>query len=293
MRYAFISEYAHEHSVALMCTVLRVSRSGYYRFRHHVPSTREKANVRLLTEIRSVHEESRGIYGSPRVHRRLLKQGHRCGRHRVARLMRTEGIVGKARRRYRTTTRQSRTAKAAPDLVQREFTAWRPHQIWTSDITYIWTEEGWLYLAIILDVYSRAIVGWATSAYINAELVCAAFQRAVRQYRPGLRVIVHSDLGSQYTSAMFRKLLASQEVPFIQSNGRSCYDNAVTETVFHSLKTEVVDFEHFRTRREAHFSLFDYIEVFYNQYRLHSSLGYRTPREILQGININNTKEAA
>ena len=293
MRYAFISEYAHEHSVALMCKVLRVSRSGYYRFRHHTPSTRENANVRLLGEIRSVHKQSRGIYGSPRIHRELLKQGHCCGRHRVARLMRTEGLAGKARRRYRTTTRQSRTAKAAPDLLQREFTALRPHQIWTSDITYIWTEEGWLYLAIILDVFSRSIVGWATSAQINAELVCTAFQRAVRQYRPGLRVIFHSDRGSQYTSRMFRDLLARQEVPFLQSNGLSCFDNAVTETFFHTLKTESIAFEHFRTREEAHRNLFDYIVVFYNQYRLHSSLGYRTPRETLQGITINNTKEAA
>ena len=293
MRYAFISEYAREHSVALMCKVLRVSRSGYYRFRHHIPSTRENANVRLLKEIKSVHEESRGIYGSPRVHRELRRQGQACGRHRVARLMRKEGIVGKARRRYRTTTKESRTAKAAPDLLQREVTAVRPHQVWTSDITYIWTDEGWLYLAIILDLFSRAIVGWATSERINAELVCTAFQRAVRQYRPGLRVIFHSDLGSQYTSKMLRDLLAKQEVPFIQSNGRSCYDNAVTETFFHTLKTEAVAFEHFRTRGEAHHYLFDYIEVFYNQYRLHSSLGYRTPREVLRGININNTKAAA
>jgi putative transposase len=284
MKYAFISEYAHEHSVVLMCKVLRVSRSGYYRSRRHVPSPREKANVRLLEEIRSVHARSRGIYGSPRVHQELIKRGHACGRHRVARLMAQEGIVGKIRRRYRTTTRQSRTAKASPDLVQREFTACRPHQLWTSDITYIWTDEGWLYLAVILDMYSRAIVGWATSAQINAELVCTALVRAVVQYRPGLRVIFHSDRGSQYTSKIFRNLLAEQEVPFLQSNGLSCYDNAVTETFFHTLKTESIAFEHFRTREEAHHYLFDYIEVFYNQNRLHSSLGYRTPREILQGI---------
>ena len=287
MKYAFISEYAHEHSVALMCKVLRVSRSGYYRFQHHVPSNREEANVRLLKKIRRVHGQSRKTYGSPRVHRELLKQGHPCGRHRVARLMAKEGIVGKIRRRYRATTRQSRTAQASPDLVQREFTATRPHQIWTSDITYIWTEEGWLYLAVILDVFSRAIVGWATSAHIDAALVCSAFGRAVAQYRPGLRVIFHSDRGSQYTSKMFRDLLGAQQVPFLQSNGLSCYDNAITESFFHTLKSEAIVFEHFRTREEAHGYLFDYIEVFYNQYRLHSSIGYRTPREVMQGI-INN-----
>lgn len=285
MRYTFISEYAHEHSVALMCAVLKVSRSGYYRYRHHIVSRQENANVRLLEEIRSVHAKSRGIYGSPRVHRELVKRGHVCGRHRVARLMAVEGIAGKVRRRHRTTTRQSRTAKAAPDLLKREFTAMRPHQVWTSDITYIWTDEGWLYLAVILDVFSRTIVGWATSAQINAELVCAAFRRAVWQYRPGLRAIFHSDRGSQYTSRMFRDLLRKQEVPFIQSNGLSCYDNAVTETFFHTLKTESIDFEHFRTREQVHHYLFDYIEVFYNQQRLHSSLGYHTPGETLQGIN--------
>ena len=285
MRYQFISTYAHEHSVALMCTVLRVSRSGYYRFRKHSPSVRQKANVRLLEEIKIVHQGSRGRYGSPRIHRELVKTGHTCGRHRVARLMAKEGIVGKTRRRYRTTTRQSHTAKASPDLVQRQFTAWRPHQIWTSDITYIWTHEGWLYLAVILDVYSRTIIGWATSAQINAELVCAAFIRAVWQYRPGLRVIFHSDRGSQYTSKKFRRLLATQEVPFRQSNGLSCYDNAVTETFFHTLKTESLDGESFATRQEAHRHLFEYIEVFYNNNRLHSSLAYHTPREILQGIN--------
>lgn len=287
MKYAFISEYAHEHSIALMCKVLRVSRSGYYRSRHRIVSARESANVRLLEEIKSVHAKSRGIYGSPRVHRELINRGHRCGRHRVARLMAKEGIVGKVRRRYRTTTRQSREASAAPDLLQREFTALRPHQVWTSDITYIWTDEGWLYLAVILDVFSRSIVGWATSAQINAELVCTAFQRAVWQYRPGLRVIFHSDRGGQYTSKMFRNLLAQQEVPFIQSNGLSCYDNAVTETFFHTLKSESIDFEHFHTREEAHQHLFDYIEVFYNQQRLHSSLGYHTPGEKLQRITNN------
>jgi putative transposase len=285
MRYTFISEYAHEHSIALMCTVLKVSRSGYYRFRRHVGSAQANPNVRLLEEIKTIHQESRGTYGSPRIHRELVKRGHACGRHRVARLMAKEGIVGKIRRRYRATTRARQGAVTAPDLVNRNFTAVRPHQIWTSDITYVWTNEGWLYLAVILDVFSRAIVGWATSERINAELVCAAFQRALWQYRPGLRVIFHSDRGSQYTSKMFRALLAEQPVPFIQSNGLSCYDNAVTETFFHTLKTESLDFQHFQTRLEAHQHLFDYIEVFYNNNRLHSSLGYRTPGEILQGIN--------
>lgn len=285
MKYTFISEYAHEHSIVLMCKLLKASRSGFYKFRHHSASAQEKANVRLLEKIKIVHEESHGIYGSPRVYRELIKQGNVCGRHRVARLMAKEGLVAKVRRRYRVTTRQREGAHPAPDLVKRNFTAERPHQVWTSDMTYIWTTEGWLYLAVILDLYSRTIIGWATSDRINAELVSTAFQRALSQYRPNLRVIFHSDRGSQYTSKAFRDLLTKKPGRFLQSNGLSCYDNAVTESFFHTLKTESVCFEHFQTRLEAHQHLFDYIEVFYNQKRLHSSLGYYTPWETLQGIN--------
>lgn len=287
MRFAFISEYAQEHSITLMCAVLKVSRSGYYRFRRHLMSAHAKADVRLLEAIHIVHEATRRTYGSPRMHRELIKRGHACGRHRVARLMAKEGIVAKTRRRYRTTTRQNPGAKAAPDLLQRSFSALRPHHVWTSDITYIWTEEGWLYLAVVLDVFSRAIVGWATSALINADLVCTALERAVWQYRPRLWVIFHSDRGSQYTSRKFRSLLSAQEAYFIQSNGLSCYDNAVTETFFHTLKAEALNGERFLTREEAHQHLFDYIERFYNNTRLHSSLGYNTPREMLLGL-INN-----
>jgi len=292
MKYTFISEYAHEHSIVLMCTLLKASRSGFYKYRHHIVSGQEKANVRLLEQIKIVHEESRGIYGSPRVHRELIKRGNACGRHRVARLMAKEGIVAKVHRRYRVTTRQREGVIPAPDLVKRNFTAERPHQVWTSDMTYIWTTEGWLYLAVILDLYSRAIIGWATSERIDAELVCTAFQRALRQCRPGLSVIFHSDRGSQYTSKTFRDLLAKMPGRFIQSNGLSCYDNAVSESFFHTLKTESVHFQHFQTRLEAHQHLFDYIEVFYNQKRLHSSLGYYTPWETLQGINNSKAKAA-
>jgi putative transposase len=285
MKYAFVSEYAQEHSIVLMCTLLKVSRSGFYRFRQHIVSNQERANVRLLEEIKIVHQASRGIYGSPRVHRELNNKGNACGRHRVARLMAKEGIVAKVRRRFRVTTRQRKGVTYAPDLLERDFTAERPHQVWTSDITYIWTTEGWLYLAVILDLFSRAIVGWATSERIDAQLVCTAFQRALWQYRPRSSVIFHSDRGSQYTSNMFRALLAKQSGVFVQSNGSSCYDNAVTESFFHTLKTESDILEHFQSRAEVHQHLFDYIEVFYNQKRLHSSLGYHTPVEKLQGIN--------
>ncbi len=290
MKYAFISEFAHEHSIVLMCKLLNASRSGYYRFCQHIVSAQTMANVRLLEQIKIVHQESRGIYGSPRIHRKLNEQGNPCGRHRVALLMAKAGIAAKSHRRFRVTTRQREGATASPDLLGREFVAECPHQVWLSDITYIWTTEGWLYLAVILDLFSRAVVGWSTSARIDAQLICTAFQRAVRRYPLRLPLIMHSDRGSQYTSAMYRELLSTQSVLVFQSNGLSCYDNAVAESFFHTLKTESVDHEQFRFRDGAHLHLFDYIEVFYNQQRLHSSLGYLTPEQMLQ--EIINTKAA-
>ncbi len=282
MKYEFISEHRHEHAIWLMCKVLEVSRSGYYAFRRHTAGEREQANARLLESIKVVHRDSHGTYGSPRVHQALRRKGISCGRNRVARLMADAGLVAKARRRYRTTTRQRQGVTAAPDLLKREFTAERPHQIWTGDITYIWTEEGWLYLAVILDLFSRVIVGWATSDRIDSSLVCAALDRALYRFRPAWDLIAHSDRGSQYTSRLYRAMLERQPVPLLQSNGLSCFDNAVTESFFHTLKTELVSFEHYRSRGEAHQSLFEYIEIFYNNRRLHSSIGYQTPMEKLE-----------
>lgn len=222
-----------------MCSVLGVSRSGYYAFTRRTPSRRELANVRLLEKIRAAHEESHGIYGSPRIHRVLAKNGISCGRHRVARLMAKEEISARSRKRFRKTTKPRTGARVAPDLVQRHFVAERPHQVWTSDITYIWTMEGWLYLAVVLDLFSRAIVGWATSARIDAALVCQAFDRAFRRQRPWGELITHSDRGGQYTSDMYVNLINAQSFTVRLSHGLSCYDNAVTESFFHTLKTGV------------------------------------------------------
>jgi len=288
MKYLFISDHAHEHSIVLMCKVLNVSRSGYYNFGKHIVGDRERANVRLLEQIKAVHEASRRNYGSPRIYQALKAMGVSCGRHRVARIMAKEGVVAKVGRRFRVTTRAREGAVVAPDLLKRKFTAERPHQVWVSDITYIWTIEGWLYLAAILDLFSRAIVGWATSARIDADLVCTAFRRAVDRFQPLSPVIFHSDRGSQYTGGKFRALLQAQPIPFIQSNGLSCYDNAVAESLFHTIKTESTDSELFDTRAAGHDHLFDYIEVFYHQQRLHSSIGYITPMQKLQEINQKN-----
>jgi putative transposase len=286
MKYQFIAEYEHEHSVALMCKVLHASRSGYYVFHQGHVGPREKANRILLEEIRAVYACSRETYGSPRVFQDLRAQGIACGRHRVTRLMAKAGIVARVSRRYRTTTRPRANAKYAPDRLQRSFQAQHPHQVWTSDITYIWTGEGWLYLAVVMDLYSRLIVGWASAGRIDAALVCSALRRALLRHRPNTGVIVHSDRGSQYTSEAVQLLLArNQPEPLLPSHGSSCYDNAVTESFFHTLKTEYVHFEQYQTREEGHRGLFDYIEVFYNRQRRHSSLGYHTPAETEEQFN--------
>jgi transposase InsO family protein len=199
--------------------------------------------------------------------------------------MAKENIMARARKRFRTTTRGRKEAPVAPDLLQRRFVAERPHQVWTSDITYIWTMEGWLYLAVVLDLFSRAIVGWATSARIDALLVCKAFERAFQRHRPWDILIAHSDRGSQFTSDTFRKLIDAQPITVRPSHALTCYDNAVTESFFHTLKTEWIPFQENRTRADIHSRLFQYIEIFYNNQRLHSSLGYLTPVQKLQEIN--------
>lgn len=280
MKYEFITEYSSEHSIALMCRVLMVSRSGYYSFAKGTISLRASANAELLEAIRTSHTNSRETYGSPRVYQDLRRDGKRCGKNRVARLMAKAGIMARMRRRFRVTTRKDPGAQYAPDRLQRSFVAEHPHQIWTSDITYIWTEEGWLYLAIVMDLFSRMIVGWATGGRIDAELVCRAVNTALVRHQPATEVIFHSDRGSQYTSKRLRELLAkNRPAMFVASQGLSCYDNAVTESFFHTLKTESVHFERYSTRESAHRSLFDYIEIFYNRKRRHSSLGYSTPME--------------
>lgn len=175
-----------------------------------------------------------------------------------------------------------KAALASPDLLERNFTVEEPHQVWTSDITYIWTDERWLYLCVMLDLYSRTVVGWATSDPMKADLVCGAFTRALHRYGPLSSLIVHSDRGSQYTSHRFRDMLNCQTFPIYQSNGRSCFDNAVTESFFHTIKTELINFQHYQTRGEAHQSIFQYIEGFYNHHRLHSAIGYVPPLTLLE-----------
>lgn len=276
MTYAFIDEYRMEHSVERMCRVLTVSRSGYYAHRRRGVSARAKANEELASRIRTCFVQTRGIHGSPRILDDLRDAGVQCSKHRVARLMRRDGLVARARKRFKVTTRSRKGQRIMPDLVQRNFTAARPNQLWTGDVTYIWTREGWLYLAVVLDVHTRAIVGWATSSVNDTALICAALGKALDGRTSEERLVFHSDRGSPYGSDAFRAMFTSR-VNFVPSQGVDCYDNAITETFFHSLKTEWVRFEDYQSRDDAHRSLFDYIEVFYNRRRRHSAIGNVAP----------------
>ena len=264
--------------IAALCRVLGVSPSGYYAWSERPPSARAQADEILLGQIRAIHARSRGTYGARRIRVELRAQGMRCARKRVARLMRQAGLAGAQRRRYRGTTRQDRTAIAAPDLVQRDFTAFGPDQLWVADITYVPTGEGWLYLATVLDAWSRRIVGWAMGDTLRTELVVDALDMAVWNRRPA-GVVHHSDRGAQYTSVTFsRRCAEASVVPSMGSIG-DAYDNALAEAFFATLETELLMRQTFATRKAARLALFDYIEAFYNSHRRHSALGYLSPAE--------------
>ena len=240
-------------------------------------STHQKADTELLDRIAAVHQASRGVYGSPRVHDALKGEGIRCSRKRVAKLMREHHLRAKTVRRFRVTTHSGRLRRPCVDLIQRRFDIGSVNRIWTSDITYLLTGQGWMYLAVVLDLSSRRVVGWELSTRLTTELVTMALQRALdtREVAPGL--ILHSDRGTQYTSQEVGLMI--REHGLRQSHGLSCYDNAVTESFFHTLKTEHLQFEHFETRDHARASLFDYIEIFYNRQRKHSTLGMISPEQ--------------
>jgi putative transposase len=262
-----------------MCRLLGVSPSGFWAWRKRPPSTRTGSDTELLDRIRTIHRASRETYGVPRIHAALGAEGVRVGRKRVARLMAVAGLVGVHRRRFVTTTRRDRTATPAPDLVARSFIADAPNQLYVADITYLPTWQGFLYLAAIVDVFSRAVVGWAMAAAMRAELVLAALDMAIERRRPAPGLIHHSDHGSQYTSLAFgRRLRQAGILPSMGSVG-DCYDNAMAESFFASLETELIDRSTWRTHDEARLGVFDYIEVFYNRARLHSALGYLSPHE--------------
>ena len=264
------------YPVRRLCQLLGVSPSGYYAWRRRGPSARAQVNERLLGRIREIHQASRAAYGAPNVHAELVETGWRVNRKRVARLMRLHGIVGVTRRKYHGTTKRDPTAPPAPDLVARTFTAERPDQLWVADITYIPTWTGFLYLAVVLDVCSRRIVGWAMGTSLATELVLDALNMAIGQRRP-TAVIHHSDQGCQYTSLQFGR--RCQEVGVRPSMGSvgDAYDNAMAESFFATLECELLDRRRFRSQAEAKLAVFDWIEGWYNPRRRHSALGRVSP----------------
>ena len=279
MKYAFIREHEREFHVAAMCRVLEVGASGYYGWRGRKPSARAEENERLMEKIKAAHAGSRAIYGSPKIYRLLRRDGEAVNHKRVERLMREHDIRAKRVRKFKRTTDSRHTLPVADNTLARQFRAGRPDEVWTSDITYIRTGEGWLYLVVFLDLYSRLVVGWAVSEDLLAEFVEAAFMQG--QARRGVAVapLIHSDRGSQYASAAFRERLSAWGCSQSMSRQANCWDNAVTESFFGVLKAEMVDHERFATRQEARDKLFDYIEVFYNRMRIHSAADYFAPAE--------------
>ena len=280
MRYAFIDRHRYEYRVGRMCDTLEVSRSGYYAWRGRPASQRSREDRRLEVEIRSEFRRSRETYGSPRVHEALQRKGIRCSRKRVIRLMRRAHLRPKKVRRFRKTTQAAETHPKAPNVLNREFTTSAPDLVWAGDITYLRTVEGWLYLAVILDLYSRRVVGWAISTRLTQDLALSALKRALTERGAQAGLLHHSDRGSQYTSHDYQKILGEVGFKVSMSRKGDCWDNAVVESFFATLKAELGDT--FSSRQGAHDALFDYIEVFYNRQRMHSSLGYMSPAEYEQ-----------
>ncbi len=279
--YPFIeAERAERRNVVRACAMLKVSRTAYYDWSRHIPSGHERRDDELLGKITEIHETSRGTYGSPRVHAKLRARGEPCGRKRVARLMRHHGIVGRCKRRHRRTTiADPEAATTAVDLVKRVFGPGTIEidTLWCSDITYIRTWEGWLYLATVIDVASRRVVGWAMADHMRTELVAGALRMAIDHRAPSAGLIFHSDRGCQYTSGEFGALLDGNGIRQSLSRPGQCWDNAVAESFFATLKTELVHLHAWPTRAGARNAIFEFIEVFYNRQRLHSALGYQSP----------------
>ncbi len=277
MRYRFIRDHEGEFRLTSLCRVLGVSRSGYYGWRVRPSSARSQANDRLLQRIRQVHAASKENYGAVKTWRALLGAGETCGRHRVARLRRAHGIAAKRMRRFRSAYAARNSAPPAPNLLNRRFSAMDPDRVWVGDVSCIATREGWLYLAVLIDLYSRRVVGWAMSSLNNLQLAADALTMAIEQRRPRPGLIHHTDQGVLYAASNYRAILTRQGMIASMSRKGDCYDNAVAESFFSNLKNEMSWHHDFTRRDEARAAIFDYIEVFYNRQRAHQSLDYVSP----------------
>ena len=277
MKYGMIKANGKLFPVTLMCRLLSVSVSGYYGWRDRRPSSRSQEDAELTKKIKHIFDEEKGRPGAMRITKRLQVEGNQVGRHRVARIMRANGWRARAAKKYKATTNSNHKLPVSPNLLQQYFEASKPNEKFVTDITYVWTDEGWLYLATVMDLYSRMLVGWAIAERKTSTLVIDALQMALWRRGMPRGVIVHSDRGSQYCSNDYQKLLVEHELTCSMSKRGDCYDNAAMESWNHSFKVEAIHGEKFSTRVEAKNHVFDYIEVYYNRRRLHSKLGYLSP----------------
>lgn len=278
MKFRFIAAQRARYGVGRLCALLEVSRSGFYAWHRRRPAARPLANAALLVHIREAHRRSRRIYGAPRVHHELVAQGHRCGRHRVARLMRVDGLRARSVRRYRA-ARPAVSVAVAPNLLARRFAVPPARTVWLADTTYIPTREGWTYLAVVLDLRTRRIVGWSAQATFTEALPLAALEMALGRHAVLGDALHHSDRGIQYVARRYQQRVRAAGFALSMSATGNCYDNAVVESFFHTLKTELIHHERYATRAAAQASVFEYIEAFYNRERRHSALGYRAPAD--------------
>ena len=277
MIYAFLDQHQDAWPVAVMASVLGVSPSGYYAWKGRPASDRQQRRDRLLVEITAVHEQVKGRYGSPRVHAELQANGHGCCVNTVAAIMRQAGLRARTARKFKHTTDSNHKRPVAENVLDRQFAATKPNESWVADLTYIATREGWLYLAVVEDLYSRKVVGWSMDATMTSRLVVDALEMAVKARLPGEGLVAHSDRGSQYASEHYQRLLAEHGIECSMSGVGQCWDNAPMESFFASLKKELVHDEDYQSREEAKASVFEYIEVFYNRQRRHSALSYESP----------------
>ena len=282
-----------QFTVRSMCRVLEVSASGFYGWLGRTESDLSRSSRRLLVEIKAVHRASRKRYGSPRMHRQLKRQGVACSENRVARLMRIHGVRAIQARRFKATTDSVHTLPVAENVLDRQFGVERADAAWAADITYIWTQEGWMYLAVVMDLFSRRVLGWSARPTMERKLVMEALRGALQLRRPAGDLLHHSDRGSQYASADYQELLRSARVTCSMSRKGNCWDNAPVESFFSTLKRELVHHCRFQTRSQARSELFEFIEVWYNRKRLHSSLGYMSPIEFEAAQNQQSTAMAA
>ena len=276
MKYAIVYQHRKQYPVRMMCRAMSVSRSGYYDWQGRPESARTRHHRELTEKINHFHQVSRETYGSPRIREDLLEAGERIGENTIALLMQRAGIVPKTVRKFRVTT-DSRKTVPAPNLLEQQFTVKNPNQRWVSDITFIPTREGWLYLAVIIDLYSRAVIGWSIKKRMKTELVTDALKMALMRRKIKSPLLLHSDQGSQYGAEDYRAMLAKNNIECSMSRKGNCWDNAVAESFFHTLKTELVHHEDYFSRTEAKASIFEYIEVFYNRQRRHSHIGQMAP----------------